>query len=676
MGVLKLGHRQRAAALIRRLASEHARHEVEAGAGPAIGQATTSAAPNDRVTAGEATAIGVVDDFWNSIAASSLEATSAGTLDTCDPRFAMSEECATRGAGVHVIEGQGKESLLSSAAVAMVSGEVVGESHDPDATMQQHLTVPTERERSEYEGVIREDRAEICRQRGNAAFERRDLAAAARWYERALEARPGDASATNNLAACSIMATPPRPAEALARLRPLLTSDAACDIIASKARVRAGRACVMLGRLQEALSHFDAALAIDKRLAAEARGGAVCDEPRWAPPVDAVASAAGASELKRLGGPAAPPDVSVAREGRSKASKLMSHVARARSLAEQGRADEALYLARSVARDCTHSALGPMLILSILEGAGRLWDAQREAEEAIESVQQHVGDGDNMDVCALRIAHARLLSLRGRVDEGEAALALLVAQHPDHASAAAQLRGLRSALAAKRRGNGAYSSGNYEAAAAAYSEGLASDEAGFLRVLLLGNRAQARLQAGRHAEALHDVDLALKLEPSSVKLLLRRAACLLPLGRVEQARSAFAKALAEDRDCEAAASGVRECDERLRRCSRAGREARSADAAEAVEEAFDPYAVLDLPQNASAAQIKQAFRKAALRWHPDKFAAKEGVDDAQRAEAEERFREINTAHDVLSDPVQKRQYDLGGGLGRGARRAPAYSTAA
>jgi curved DNA-binding protein len=65
--------------------------------------------------------------------------------------------------------------------------------------------------------------------------------------------------------------------------------------------------------------------------------------------------------------------------------------------------------------------------------------------------------------------------------------------------------------------------------------------------------------------------------------------------------------------------------------------------------ASDYYAVLGLEKNAGADQIKKAYRKLALKYHPDK-----NPDDKK---AEERFKEISEAYAVLSDPEKKQQYD-------------------
>jgi molecular chaperone DnaJ len=64
----------------------------------------------------------------------------------------------------------------------------------------------------------------------------------------------------------------------------------------------------------------------------------------------------------------------------------------------------------------------------------------------------------------------------------------------------------------------------------------------------------------------------------------------------------------------------------------------------------DFYEVLGVDKSASAADIKAAYRKAALKWHPDKHADK-------KEEAETKFKEINEAYQVLSDEKKKQAYD-------------------
>ncbi|MFN5998523.1 MAG: DnaJ C-terminal domain-containing protein [Paracoccaceae bacterium] len=84
----------------------------------------------------------------------------------------------------------------------------------------------------------------------------------------------------------------------------------------------------------------------------------------------------------------------------------------------------------------------------------------------------------------------------------------------------------------------------------------------------------------------------------------------------------------------------------------------------------DPYEVLGVPTSATAAKIKQAYRKLARKYHPDLHP-----DDAQ---AEARFKDISTAHDLLKDPASRARFDAGeidaNGVERpNRRRAPEFA---
>ena len=79
----------------------------------------------------------------------------------------------------------------------------------------------------------------------------------------------------------------------------------------------------------------------------------------------------------------------------------------------------------------------------------------------------------------------------------------------------------------------------------------------------------------------------------------------------------------------------------------------------------DYYEVLGVEKNASADQIKKAYRALAIKYHPDKNPGDK--------EAEEKFKEATEAYSVLSDPDKRAKYDRFGAAGLGDNPGPDFS---
>src|SRR5215210_2664095 len=76
----------------------------------------------------------------------------------------------------------------------------------------------------------------------------------------------------------------------------------------------------------------------------------------------------------------------------------------------------------------------------------------------------------------------------------------------------------------------------------------------------------------------------------------------------------------------------------------------------------DYYTTLGVSKTASDKEIKQAFRKLARKYHPDVNPGDKG--------AEARFKEVNEANEVLSDPQKRKKYDELGANWRAYENAP------
>ena len=70
---------------------------------------------------------------------------------------------------------------------------------------------------------------------------------------------------------------------------------------------------------------------------------------------------------------------------------------------------------------------------------------------------------------------------------------------------------------------------------------------------------------------------------------------------------------------------------------------------------FDAYAALEVSPNATQEEIEAAYRRAALKWHPDKSTARDAAD---------RFHDVQAAGELVRDPTSRREYDRIHGIHR------------
>ncbi|KAG0058555.1 hypothetical protein BGZ90_004897 [Linnemannia elongata] len=240
-------------------------------------------------------------------------------------------------------------------------------------------------------------------------------------------------------------------------------------------------------------------------------------------------------------------------------------------------------------------------------------------------------DSQNSDAIYLR---AQVLYSQGENIKAATHCAEALRCDPDCSKARVLMKKAKNLEAQKTAGNDAFKAGKLQEAYDLYTAALALDPE---------HQQQA---LGRHQEAVEDCDASLKLDPSFIKVLRKRAECQLKLEQYEDAVRDLKSALEFDKSNRDIRRELQNAELELKKSLRK-----------------DYYKVLGVGKDAGESEIKKAYRKQALIYHPDKN------DGDPTAEA--KFKDVGEAYAVLSDPTKKHRYDSGmdieggGGMGGG-----------
>lgn len=142
----------------------------------------------------------------------------------------------------------------------------------------------------------------------------------------------------------------------------------------------------------------------------------------------------------------------------------------------------------------------------------------------------------------------------------------------------------------------------------------------------------------KNLEALTEMNKSIALNDKYTKAYLRRANIHMSLGNFEEAKYDFNKVKELEPNNHEALKGAEEAKKKEKQAKKK-----------------DYYKILDLPRDASENDIRKAYKKLAIKWHPDKNTESE----EKKLQAEKRFKEINEAYAVLSDPKKKQMFDSG-----------------
>ncbi|KAM9969805.1 hypothetical protein ACTFIR_001642 [Dictyostelium discoideum] len=211
---------------------------------------------------------------------------------------------------------------------------------------------------------------------------------------------------------------------------------------------------------------------------------------------------------------------------------------------------------------------------------------------------------------------------------------------PDYSESRVALKRLKSIELKKKEGNEYFQSKNYQAAYDSFTEALSIDpKLETMNSQLYSNRAAALVHLNRISEAINDCTSAVTIDPNYGKAYIRRAQCQMKQENYEDAVRDYEKAQSLDPENGELQRNIKE-----------------AKIAHKKSLRKDYYKILGVSKEAGETEIKKAYRKLALQYHPDK---NNQLPEEEKAQAEKMFKDIGEAYSVLSDEKKKRQYDMG-----------------
>lgn len=271
---------------------------------------------------------------------------------------------------------------------------------------------------------------------------------------------------------------------------------------------------------------------------------------------------------------------------------------------------------------------------TLLRGEAHLKMGNANALGEAQNVAMSLLRNNNQDPEAL-VLRGRILYAQGENEKAIQHFRQALNCDPDYKEAVKWLRMVQKLERMKEEGNGAFKAGRFQQAIDIYSKTLEVDPSNRnTNSKVLQNRALCYTRIKNWTLAITDCDKALELDPSYTKARKTRAKALGESGNWEEAAREF-KAI---HDANPNEPGI-------------ARDIRNAELELKKSKRKDYYKILGIEKDATEQEVKKAYRKLAIIHHPDKNPG----DD----EAAERFKEIQEAHETLSDSQKRARYDSG-----------------